>query len=127
MPTLCDLRDEGVIGAVGFSGYTEPAFRAALGWADAVMVEYHERDSSLAGVMAEASNRGVAVMVKKALASGVLSPEDAIPFVLRNEAVTSVVVGSLNLDHLRQNLRLARRVRSSSPPGASSGEPSEVA
>lgn len=111
--TLRDLRDEGVVGAAGLSGYTEAAFRVALDWADAIMVEYHPNDRSLGPIMAEAAERGIAVMIKKALAAGRLKPEDALPFILRNPAVTSVVVGSLDPDHLREDLRLAQAARAS--------------
>jgi len=111
--TLCRLRDEGVIGAIGLSGYTESAFREALDWADAIMVEYHQDDRSLEPMITEAARRGIAVMIKKALASGRLRPERALPFVFANPAVTSVVVGSLDLDHLRENLRLAQAARAS--------------
>ena len=109
--TLRKKREEGVVAAIGLSGYTEPAFRLGLEWADALMIEYHPLDRSLEPVIAEAARRGVAVMVKKPLASGRLDPEQAIEFILSNPGVTSVVVGSLNLDHLAEAARIARRVR----------------
>ncbi len=111
VPTLQALRDEGLIGAVGLSGYTQAGFRAALAWADAIMVEYNLENRTLEAVIAEAREQGVAVMVKKGLASGRLNARAAIGFVLSNSGVTSLVVGGLSLDHLGDNLRLAREVR----------------
>ncbi len=116
VPTLRTLRDEGLIRAIGLSGYTEAGFLAALDWSDAIMVTYHQEDRSLESVIAEAARQGITVMVKKSLASGKLNPGGAIPFTLQNPGVKSVVVGSLNLDHVRENLQSARRVR----PGSGS-------
>ena len=57
----------------------------------------------------------MAVVVKKALASGRLDAEEAIRFVLAKPHVTSAVIGGLNLEHLRENVRVAERMRD---PGA---------
>lgn len=109
--TLIDLRQRGDTRAIGFSGYTVEANRAALAWADALMVCYHPEDESLAEVMREASAMGRMILVKKGLSSGRIPPARAIPWILSNPAVTSVVIGSLSVDHLRENLRLAREQR----------------
>lgn len=109
--TVIALRQSGVARSIGFSGYSEEANRAALAWADAIMVSYHPDDASLAAVLDEADAKGVAVIVKKGLASGRIPPARAIPWILGNRAVTSVVVGSLDLDHLRENLTLAQAAR----------------
>lgn len=112
--TLCDLRTQGLIGAVGLSGKTVAGARAALEWADALMVEYHCEDVSHSAVITEAQNRGVGVIVKKGLASGRLPANDAIPFVLAQAGVSSLVIGGLSLEHLRVNVALAGRSRTSS-------------
>lgn len=109
--TLISLRREGLTRRIGFSGYTPEANRAALTWADAIMVSYHPQDAALAPVMADAAAKGVMVMVKKGLGSGRTAPRDAIPAILRNPAVTSIVIGSLSLEHMGENLRIARTVR----------------
>lgn len=109
--TLHELRDEGLVGAIGFSGYTAEAFRSALGWADAIMIEYHPDARALEPVVGEAAEAGVQVMVKKGLASGRLSAAEAVRFVLSNPGVTSMVIGSLSADHMRENMRIAREVR----------------
>jgi aryl-alcohol dehydrogenase-like predicted oxidoreductase len=61
--------------------------------------------------MAEARAAGVGVVVKKGLASGHLSAQEAIRFVLENPAVSSLVIGGLSLDHIRENVRAAAAVR----------------
>jgi aryl-alcohol dehydrogenase-like predicted oxidoreductase len=105
-------RESGRIRAIGLSGKTPPGAAAALDWADVVMVEYHQRDESHAVVMDQAAQQGVAVLVKKGLASGVLSPTEGVRFVLAHPAVTSVVVGGLNLSHFQTNWTTALSTRS---------------
>lgn len=105
--TLRDLKRQGLVRTIGLSGKTVEGVRLALDWADAVMVEYHINDQSHASVIAAAAQRGVGVIVKKGLASGKLPPAEAIGFVLDNAGVTSLVVGGLNLDHIRTNAALA--------------------
>lgn len=111
VPTLMALKDDGSVGAIGLSGYTPQAFCASFAWCDVLMATYHPQDVSLQEVIAEAGARGIPVVVKKGLASGAVPASHAIPFVLENRNVSSMVVGSLNLDHLRENLRLARQIR----------------
>ncbi|HKA91985.1 MAG TPA: aldo/keto reductase [Haliangiales bacterium] len=105
--TLAELKREGRVRAVGFSGKTVAAARRALELADVLMVEYHLNDRSHAEVIAEAGRRGVGVVVKKGLDSGRLPPADAIPFVLGTEGVSSLVIGGLSLAHVRDNLAYA--------------------
>ena len=102
--TLLDLKQAGLVRAVGMSGKTVAGARAALAWADVVMVEYHLHDRSHEPVITEAATRGVGVIVKKGLGSGHLAAAEAISFVLDNPHVSSMVVGSLNIDHLRANV-----------------------
>lgn len=111
VPALHDLRDQGLIRWIGLSGYTAEGFEAALPWADAIMVEYHLENRSLEPVMAAACEMGIAVMVKKGLAAGRLPADEAIEFVLCNPNVTSLLIGGLNLDHLRDNIRVVMDVR----------------
>jgi aryl-alcohol dehydrogenase-like predicted oxidoreductase len=71
------------------------------------MVTYHPQDTGLQAVMGEAAARGVRVVVKKGLASGRLSAPEAIGWILAQDCVASVVIGSLSLDHMKENLRAA--------------------
>jgi aryl-alcohol dehydrogenase-like predicted oxidoreductase len=105
--TLLDKKRRGLVRFVGLSGKTVEGARAALEWADALMVEYHPRDTSHEGVIIEAAERGVAIFVKKPLASGTIAPGEALPFVLGNPGVSSVIIGGLNLDHLKASLEIA--------------------
>ncbi|QDU78838.1 General stress protein 69 [Polystyrenella longa] len=107
---LQQRKAKGDIGAIGLSGKTIEAATLSLEWADLLMVEYHLEDRSHEPVILEASKRGMPVVVKKGLSAGHLSPREAIRFLFSNPYVTSLVVGSLNLEHLQQNLTLARQL-----------------
>ncbi|RCS47687.1 aldo/keto reductase [Bremerella cremea] len=107
--TLRSLQEAGDIRAIGLSGKTPAAATLALDWADVLMVEFHAEDSSHAKVIQQAAERGLGVLVKKGLAAGHLPAEEAIPFVLGQPGVTSLVVGGLNLEHMADNLKIARR------------------
>lgn len=109
--TLQRLRDEGLIRNIGFSGYTIDAFRMAIPWSDAIMVEYHTGDKTMEPVIADAASQGVQVIVKKGLASGKLDADRSVRFVLGNEGVTSLLIGSLSIEHMRDNLRTAKELR----------------
>lgn len=103
VPTLQKLKLAGYARHIGFSGKTVSGHKAALDWADVVMVEYHTQDQSQAELMAQANQRGIGVLVKKGLASGHLVAGPAIQFVLSNAAVSSLVIGGLNFDHWKSN------------------------
>lgn len=108
--TLRDLKQEGVVRAIGMSGKTVEGARESLSWADAIMVEYHLNDRSHEPVIAEAAERGIGVVVKKGLASGHLNAEEALRFVLGNRSVSSLVVGGLNMRHMQHNVDVAGAV-----------------
>ncbi len=105
--TLLELKQQGLIRAIGFSGKQIQGARLALNWADAIMVEYHMGDTSHTEVIAEAARRGVGVIVKKGLASGHLAAPEAIRFVLGNPHVDSLVIGGLSLEHFQTNCHVA--------------------
>jgi aryl-alcohol dehydrogenase-like predicted oxidoreductase len=100
-------RKQGKTRFIGLSGKTIDSARAALKWADAMMIEYHPRDRSHEVVIEEAGKSGVAIFVKKPLASGQIPAREAIPFILKNSHVGTLVIGGLNLEHIKQNLQLA--------------------
>jgi aryl-alcohol dehydrogenase-like predicted oxidoreductase len=111
VPALLDARDAGKTRFVGFSGKTVEGATQAMDWADVLMVEYHPDDTSHDVVIQRAREQGVGILVKKALASGSLDAEAAIRFGLEPPGVSSLVIGSLSLQHLETNLHIAAEVR----------------
>lgn len=98
------LRERGLTRAIGFSGKTTDGFRAALDWADAIMVEHHAEHTQHLDVMRLAHEQGVGVIVKKGLGSGRHASSEAIRFVFDTGCVDSLVVGSLNVGHMQANI-----------------------
>ncbi len=107
---LHELRQAGLVSAIGFSGKTIAGARSALSWADVLMVEYNLDQQEHGQVVAEAAAIDVGVLVKKGLASGTLDPTEAIEFVLSNEQISSLIVGNLSLEHINKNIEIANRV-----------------
>lgn len=105
--TLQRLRQRGLVRAIGLSGKTVAGARAALAWADVLMVEYNLEDRSHQSVIAEAAAAGVGVVVKKGLGSGRLPAEQSVRHVCGLPGVSSMVIGSLSLEHLRQDIAAA--------------------
>ena len=83
---------------------------AMLAAADAfvLMVELHRENPEQEAILAEASAAGVGILVKKGLASGALSPEQAIPWLLEHAEVSSIVIGGSSLGNVQQNVAIAR-------------------
>ncbi len=101
------LRSAGLVRWIGLSAATVAGARAALAWADVIMVEYSLRNMACAEVIEAAARCGVGVLVKKGLGSGRLDAAPAIRFVLSNPAVSSLIVGGLSIAHLQENVRAA--------------------
>ena len=110
LSTLVEHKQKGDIRFIGFSGKTVAGHLMAInsGVVDVLMVEYHSMDESQGPVIQAAEAAGIGVLVKKGLAAGRLDPHSAIPFCLEQPAVASVVIGSLQLSHLKDNLRIAK-------------------
>ncbi len=107
LEVLKSLQREGRINAVGMSVKSAEGLISSIdAGADVVMAtlstDYLEEREAIAA----AGDKGVGVLVKKALASGHQTPA-SLSFVAAQPGVTSIVIGTLNADHLRQNCRFA--------------------
>ncbi|ADG67789.1 aldo/keto reductase [Planctopirus limnophila DSM 3776] len=109
--TLCRFREQGDVLRIGLSGKTPAGAKLALGWADALMVEFHQQNVSHLDVMREAHEAGLIVLVKKGLASGQLDPQLAVEFVAREKSVSSLVLGTLKLENFISAQRWASHSR----------------
>jgi aryl-alcohol dehydrogenase-like predicted oxidoreductase len=110
VPTMQALKARGDVRTIGLSGKTPRGFELAMHWADVLMIEYHIQDTQHADTIAKAHAQGLGVLCKKGLASGHLPPKDAIQFVLKNPCITNLVIGGLNVSHLRDNLGYAMQI-----------------
>ncbi len=115
LDVLTRWRDRGDIGAIGMSTKTVEDTIALLPDLDAVMVTLNPSHTAEIPVIEAAHAQGKLVLVKKALRSGALAAAggrdpvgDAIRFSANQPGVTSVIVGTLNADHLEQAVEAVR-------------------
>lgn len=112
--TLQRLKEQGKIRAFGMSTKTVAGGLLAVEHADVVMVTYYPGYTDELPVITHARKNRKGVLIKKALASGHLqqiATENPVAvsmkFIFAEPGVTSVVVGTINTDHLRENARAA--------------------
>ena len=104
------LQREGLIRAIGYSGKGLVDNRAALPDSDVLMCTVNARHEEEVPLVAEAGAAGVGVLVKKPLASGA-HPHRMVAPIARLPGVTTVVVGTLNPDHLAEHAEAIQRDR----------------
>jgi aryl-alcohol dehydrogenase-like predicted oxidoreductase len=112
--TLAQFKQRGLIRAFGMSTKTVSGGLATLKAADVVMVEFSPAHREEEQVLDQALILRKGVLVKKALASGHLNkmgaktPLEAVQksmnLVFQKPAVGSVIIGTLNPKHLRENI-----------------------
>jgi aryl-alcohol dehydrogenase-like predicted oxidoreductase len=116
LPTLRDLQQAGLIRAVGISSKTVAGGLWAVECCDVVMVTYNLAQHEELPVIRAAHAAGKGILIKKGLLSGHLDPladTDPAPASLKlifaEPGVSSVVVGTLNPEHLRANVAAVER------------------
>lgn len=103
---LSRFQERGVIRCIGASTKTVEGGLLAVDLLDLVMIAYNPQDASQSFVLEEAHKRGKGVIVKKALASGhATNIRHNLEFVLGNKSVSSTIIGTINPQHLRQNVK----------------------
>ena len=112
---LIRLKREGMVRAVGFSGKSAADAEAAMPRSDVLMCTINATCRDEAVVAREAANQGLGVLVKKPLARGFAGDAETVAKTACLDGVTSVVVGTLSLDHLAANAA-AIRTCASGPP-----------
>jgi|TARA_Y100000294_G_scaffold169210_1_gene180081 aryl-alcohol dehydrogenase-like predicted oxidoreductase len=114
LDALLELKQHGVVRAVGVSHKTVDGARLALKkGADVIMATLNAADTSELGVIREAGLAGCGVFIKKALVSGHGTATD-LPRIAAEPAVSSIVVGTISPAHLTANAE----VLASSQPAA---------
>lgn len=124
LATLAELKQEGKLRAFGMSTKTVDGGLLAAERCDAVMATYNLEYRDEKAVLDYCSQHDKAVLIKKAFASGHLCQKGEDPaqksleFVLDTPGVTSVIVGTINPQHLRSNALVAAAMGKSSdtPP-----------
>lgn len=108
--TLSRLKEQGKIRSFGMSTKTLAGGLLAAEQSDVVMMTYYPGYTDELPVISHARKYRKGILIKKALASGhlhLLPGEDpvasSLQFVLSEPGVTSIVIGTINADHLRHN------------------------
>ncbi len=118
LEALRDLQSRGLVRAVGASTKTPEGALLAVETCDVVMLTLNVRETADAPAIKAAAERGVGVLVKKGLASGHIGAPasggagddpvaGAVRFVLTEPGVSSLVIGTVNPDHLAQAVAAA--------------------
>lgn len=112
---LKEYKEKGILKAIGISSKTVEGGELALDLGcDAVMLMHHPSYPDELPVIEKAAKMNRSIFVKKALSSGHLAKlgtanpiEKSLRFIFEKEAVKSVVVGTINPEHLRENVKIA--------------------
>jgi aryl-alcohol dehydrogenase-like predicted oxidoreductase len=109
--TLQQLKREGLIRAIGMSTKTVEGGIWCVENMDVVMASYNTAYTDELPVLQRAAELNKGVLIKKGLQSGhAQSVEEALRFVFAQPAVHSVIVGTINPAHLRDNVAVTERL-----------------
>ncbi len=116
---LQDFKDKGLVRAIGASTKTVEGGIKTLELMDVVMCAYNPSYTEERAVLDYAAAQGKAAILKKALASGHVDDfggadpvQAAMDFAFEHAGTSSVIVGTLNPEHLRDNVEKAGRALS---------------
>ena len=110
MATLLELREQGLITAVGASTKNVAAGLLAVEQCDLVMITLNPADQSQRPVLAAARAAGKGILIKKPLDSGHHNDAGAaLAGLVREPGVGSVVVGTIDPGHLAENCAAVQR------------------
>ena len=116
LETLERLREKGLLRAIGMSSKTIEGGLRAVELVDALMLTYNRSDTSQSPVIEQAQKAGKGILIKKGLASGHAvhgassSVRDNFRFLLNPPGISSIIVGTINPDHLRENIQSVNTV-----------------
>lgn len=115
LDALNDLKQAGLIRATGMSSKTVAGGIDTLNQADVAMVTYNLAHDEELPVIEHAAARNKGILIKKAFASGHLHNQGKDPVqesmdkILGTPGVGSIIAGTINPQHLRENVEKARR------------------
>jgi aryl-alcohol dehydrogenase-like predicted oxidoreductase len=117
------LKQSGKTRAIGISAKTAAGISEACRTLDVVMAPFSQRDQTLADALRQAHQSGLGILAIKALSSGHLEARHAIEFVLRQNFIDALVLGTTDPVHLSEAVSIARDIDSENRPSASGQKP----
>ena len=126
LEALARLKQEGVIRAFGMSTKTVAGGLAALENSDVAMVTYNLKEQDERPVIDQAASDNKGILVKKAFASGHACQmedsddpvQESLNMILGTAGVSSIIAGTINPAHLRENIDKAHKALASTDEGA---------
>jgi aryl-alcohol dehydrogenase-like predicted oxidoreductase len=116
LEALRELKAQGKIRAHGMSGKTVVGGLRAVAETDVVMVTYNPAHQEERPVLAAAAAANKGVLIKKGLQSGhAADVEVALRFIFSQPGVGSVIVGTINPEHLADNVRATEQILAQNP------------
>ncbi|WP_263082035.1 aldo/keto reductase [Endozoicomonas sp. Mp262] len=116
LEVLEDLKKEGLIKASGMSTKTIEGGIMALERSDIAMVTYNLNEQAERPVLDYAQSNNKGILIKKALASGHACLEgkdpvyESMKLVFSHPAVSAAIIGTINPQHLKQNVEKVYQV-----------------
>ncbi len=114
--TLQQFKKNGVIRAFGMSTKTIEGGKLTVDHSDVVMVTFNPLQAEERPVIQYAHQNQKTIFIKKALASGHIEKisandpvQTAMNFIFSEKGVGSVILGTLNKDHLKHNVQCVQR------------------
>lgn len=112
LETLAQLKQQGLIRATGISSKTIAGGLLAVQHCDLLMVTYQPPNQEEQSVIQAAHQAEKGILIKKALQSGHLNSRQAIEQMMRcilaEPGVSSIVIGTINPEHLRANVAMVQ-------------------
>ena len=105
--TLRRLKQTGKTRAIGISAKTIDGIGEACRTLDVIMAPFSQTDPTLAGALRQAHRAGLGVLAIKGLSSGYLEARPAIEFVLRQEFIDALILGTTDPVHLNEAVSIA--------------------
>lgn len=122
LPELQKLKEKGMIRAYGMSTKTVEGGMWVVENSDVVMATCNLSDDHDLPVIARANELNKGVIIKKGLQSGHADKsaggpgvEEAFKYVFSHQGVSSMIVGTINPAHLKDNVRITNKVLQASP------------
>ncbi len=101
---LRQMKADGIIRAIGYSAKGSTDAEQAIGAVDILMCTIHRGYEEEVDVVAKAEQRGVGVIIKKAMASGRATNPNDLAAVARRPGVTTVLTSTIDPSHLSANI-----------------------
>lgn len=121
--TLNEIKKSGWIRAFGMSTKTIEGGKLAVAHSDVVMVTYNMSHREEKSVIEEAQKKNKGIFIKKGLVSGYLSTIQSenpilasMQFIFQEPAISSLLLGTINSAHLKENIRCAEQALSTTTP-----------